>query len=628
MLWELDSLPQSTRFRLREVTGGHPLALRVLAGVLRAIPAHDAIEAVATNAILAIPDELDPLRENQLARVVRSYLPLLSDDELDFMRSWSVFDGPASFPLIESVLSHDYAAPTVNARLLGVDLRPIVTSLLEKRLLAVGRSGELSSHPAVRELFVRLAGESGGDVRPLHRRLAEHFLSDATEAPSNFYDILPLLAACRHAAAYEDWSLFHDVFFRRVMRDWLCYLCDYLGGWDEALNIAQLVPPPESSTFPRELDSLYYPAIIARSLKHLGRTDESLQKYAECFHIASRTRHPETAMHINNLLTMLVWRGDLAAAEALVKPNILALSWIQEEWRYRWQIDHGLSSIAYLYLLKGAWGSAQELYEQSATAWDGFDGGPVRVFDYYPLYRSELFLQGERPDHDRALEYLRNLHAVATTEGWPEAICRGHIQLADVHRSYARYSTSPHANLAEAKRHLDAASGIPGGMVVPDVAIAHTLGRLKLEVDNRMLRSQSDLSDHEVGNLLKLAGRLVEDSRLRLALPEVIAGEGHLCLLTGNRSGAERALATSLAGCTRQGNRLYPSSPRSLVGSLRDLLGEQWHDMPLVTQASAAQYIGLPLDPDDLLVAMSAVASMTQAGAQRPPEAQNDRPRS
>lgn len=610
-LWGLDRLPAPTRAKLRDVTGGHPLALRVLAGVLRAVPTSQAVDAIATDAILAVPDELDPLRENQLARVLRSYLSLLSREELDFMRSWSVFDRPASFPLVESVIGHDYAAPTASQRLTGVDLRPVVTSLLEKRLLALGPSGELTSHPTVREFFGALAREARQDVRPLHRRLAAHFLSTAETLPDSFEGIVPLLAACRHAAAYEDWSLFHDVFFRRVMRDWLCFLCDSLGGWDEALNIAQLVPSPDSSGFPQDLDALYYPAIIARSLKHLGRTDESLMKYVECFRTAARTEHPETAMHINNLLTMLVWRGDLAAAEALVEPNLLALSWIREEWRLRWQVDHGLSSIAYLRLLEGDWTTGSELYELSDHAWDGFPGGPVRIFDYYPLYRSELFLRGERPDHEQALGYLHRLQDVATQERWPEPICRGHIQLAEVHRSYAHVSASPNANLAEAKRHLDAASALPAGMVVTDVAIAYMLGRVKLEVDNRRLRGHSSLSDYDLGDLLKRVERLADDSRLLLALPEVIAGRGHVRLLNSDRVGASAALAKSLDVCTRQGNMLYPTSPRSLVGYLRKLLYVEGHDESAVTMAKPTEFIGRRLEPDDLLAAMKNVSSMT-----------------
>jgi hypothetical protein len=164
--------------------------------------------------------------------------------------------------------------------------------------------------------------------------------------------------------------------------------------------------------------------------------------------------------------------------------------------------------------------------------------------------------------------------------------------------------------LAEAHRQLNAAGALAAGMIVPDVAIAYRLGRVKLELDTRRLRGDSPMSENEVGEHLTAVERLATETQLRLALPEVIAGRGHLCVLNGDRHAADIALANSLAACARQGNALYPSSGRSLVGSLQCALHGRLDDEPEVKLPNPIELIGRRLEPDDLLVAMATMSSM------------------
>ena len=94
-------------------------------------------------------------------------------------------------------------------------------------------------------------------------------------------------------------------------------------------------------------------------------------------------------MYVNNFLTLLVWRGELAAADRIVELNVRALSWIAEPWQHRWQIEHGFSSLGYLRTLQGDLEMASDLFDYAAQAWDDYDGERLWIYDYYPYYRSE-----------------------------------------------------------------------------------------------------------------------------------------------------------------------------------------------------------------------------------------------
>ena len=101
-LWSLDGLGADAIGRLYEITAGHPLALRVLAGVLRNVPAPDAIRTIEQSSVVDIADEIDPLRENRLSRVLGAYLQHLDPAEMAMLTAASVFDEPVPYPLFRS----------------------------------------------------------------------------------------------------------------------------------------------------------------------------------------------------------------------------------------------------------------------------------------------------------------------------------------------------------------------------------------------------------------------------------------------------------------------------------------------------------------------------------------------
>jgi GTPase SAR1 family protein len=568
----LAHLGDAANRRLVEVTAGHPLALRILAGLLRDVPVEDANRTIEQSAVIDISDEIDPLRENRLARVLGSYLEHLAKDEIAFLTCLTAFAEPAPYPLVSAALTRHYPDTSVNTHLLGQDLRRVVGRLLDRGLLTASTGGELSRHPTVQEYFVRYARESGGSLTPIHRYLVTEYLQDAPELPDTFPDAIPLLTACRHAASCGDWSLFDDIFRRRLMRGSSLYLCWNLGAWQEALDLARLGDNPELPTSSLS-EPVFYPITVARCLKHLGRSAESRGKYAATLRAAAVTRDPGTAMYVNNFMTLLLWRGELAAADSLLELNIRALSWIGESWKHHWQVEHGFSSFAYLRMFQGNLNSATLLYDYAAHAWDDYADERLWMYDYYPYYRSELILRTSPAAHDEALVAIDSLLQIAHRHGWPESICRGHIQAAVVLLDRAS-SAGDAVGLMRATRRLDRAREEAAGMNVQDVAIAYCLTRLKAELVSYELFAGAGRDTSRLERLLERASALVETSGLRLASPEVMAARGSVAMLQGSRAAARVLYAEGLKECHRQGNELTPTSPRSLLNWLGRRLGE------------------------------------------------------
>lgn len=593
--WGLAGLDEAAKRRLGVVTAGHPLALRILAGLLMDVPERDAIATIEGSSVIDVSDEVDPLRENRLARVVGSYLQHLGDAELTFLTCSAAFEGPVSYPLVEATLTRLYPDTSINSRLVESDLRPIVESLVHRRLLTVGANAELSSHPTVREYFDRRACESKHSLQPLHRFLASEYLRDAMPLPDTFEEALPLLTAARHAAACLDWTLFDDIFRRRLMRGPRQYLCNNLGAWEEALSLARLGNSP---SFPAAStpEPAFYPATVARCLKHLGRSNESRARYLDALEAAAHTGDGDTAKYVNNFLTLLVWRGELSASDLLVEVNVRALSWIDEEWKHRWQVEHGFATFAYLRLLQGDTASASRLFDFAARAWNGYGGDRAWMYDYYPYHRSELTLLEDPGGHDEALRQVESLLSVARDQSWPESVCRGHIQAAAIFLDRASQQRDA-ADLVRADQRLDEARQISAGMNLPDVTIGHILTRLKAELVHHELYGKTRFDNQELERSVRRLDLLVESSGLALAAPEVAAAAGSFSYLRGAVETGRARYEEAVAECSRQQNALALRSRRSFVYWLGQRFDPTATVEPGTLGPDPVELVGLELDP-------------------------------
>jgi tetratricopeptide (TPR) repeat protein len=607
--WGLGNLPDAARHRLAEVTAGHPLALRVLAGLLLDVPERDAVSTIERSKAIAVSDEVDPLRENRLARVVGSYLRHLGPAELAFLICASAFEGPVPFPLVETTLTRSYPDTAVNSELVGRDLRPVIEKLIRRRLLTVSAATELSSHPSVREYFERRAAIGTESLVPIHRFLAAEHLRDTTDLPETFEEARPLIVAARHAAAASDWTLFDDLVRNRLLRGPRHYLCNTLGAWEEGLTLARL---GHETSFPSETvpEPAYYPAAVARCLKHLGRSEESRAVYRQVLAAACHAHDPNTAKYVNNFLTLLISRGELARADRLVELNVRALAWTDEGWTYCWQLEHGFASIAYLRMLQGDAEEALRLLDLAERAWDEHPGGPLKLFSHYPYHRAEVVLLLDESGHEAALEAVWDLLSVALDESWPESVCRGHVQAARVYLDRAECQRS-WTDLADADRHLREAGEVAAGMVIPEVEIRYLLAQVRRYLVSFHLDGPAD-SDHvELSDLVARLEQRVEISGLELFAPEAIAAWGALAHLRESPGEARQYYLDAVSRACDQGNAHVGLSRRSVVHWLGAQLGPEAVPPPTwTTDPSEILGSGLTSDQmtDHLAFALAAVS--------------------
>jgi tetratricopeptide (TPR) repeat protein len=608
-LWGLGGLDESAKRRLEQVTAGHPLALRILAGLLMDVPEPDAVTTIERSSVIDTSDEVDPLRENRLARVLGSYLQHLESSEKTFLICASAFEGPAPFPLVEAALARSYPDTAINKGLVGQDLRPIIEKLIRRRLLTVGGGGELSSHPTVREYFDRRAAEATESLAPLHRFLGAEQLRESALSPEKFEEAAPLILAARHAAAAEDWTLFDELVRRRLMRGPRQHLCNRLGAWEEGLALARI---GQASSVPSELtpEPAYYPATVARCLKHLGRSTESRRVYRQALEAAGQSRDPHTAKYVNNFLTLLISRGELLRADMLVELNMRALSWIDEQWQYCWQLEHGLASFAYLRMLQGDPDEALRLMDLSEETWNVYPGGPMRLFSHYPYHRAEIVLLMDSGGHDAALHGVWELLSVAREESWPESVCRGHIQAARVFLDRCAHNRSL-ADLAEADQHLREAREITAGMIVPEVEIRHLLTQISMYLVRCSLDEAGDSEHVELNGLVSRLALRVEMSELHLFDPEVSAAWGVLAHLRDSTGEARRRYMQAVEQCREQGNVHAATSPRSPVHWLGARFEQESVDPPIATTDPVA-FIDAGVTEDLMFDQLAAALSWKQ----------------
>jgi tetratricopeptide (TPR) repeat protein len=594
--WGLDRLGAPANRRLVKITAGHPLALRILAGVLRDVPAEEALVTIERSSVIDVSDEVDPLRENRLARILGSYFHHLSAEGIAYLKCATAFDQPPTYAEVVDALTRRYPDTDVNAPLVERDLRPVVGDLIERRLVTLGTGNELSSHPTVHEYFARQARRDGDSLEPIHRFLADELLRDAAKSPETFEAAVPLIRAARHMAACGDWARFDELFHDRLMRGFRDHLCETLGAWEEALELARL-GDAAGAVLQVPGGPGYYAITVARCLKHLGRSAESREQYLDSLRGLAEARDPDTAMYVNNLLTLLVWRGELTDADRLVELNMRALSWIAEPWKRVWQIEHGCSSIAYLRLLQGRFDAAADLFDRSEHAWDDLPEERRWIYDYYPFHRAELILLRDPVAHDDALAAIEALLGVAQEHNWPEAICRGHVQAALVHLDRSDASGDL-GELMRATERLDSAREISAGMNLPDVAIAHHLARFKVELARREAHEAAGWSLLELEGLVERIAVLMKASGLALTTPEVLAARGVLSYVEGALERARLWHGEAVEACRKQGNSLALASPRALVHALGRRLDEQPSWEPTGSSLDVAGLLDAELTPE------------------------------
>ena len=516
----------------------------------------------------------DALRANKLERTLAFYEAILSDDERAFLICFSIFERPTRFDLIDKVFPAEIVGFQENSPLRFVDLRRTVRNLLDKRLLIAGQGNLITAHPNVRDYFRSKAV----NFKPLHERVLRQLQSQVSAEPIvSLVDAEKHLDICHHAAGAGLWAEYHATYKDVLMRDHEDYLCDSLGAWTEALELTLKIFPGQDPKASPAIAPSYYLSRYARNLKHLGQAEKADNAYRRVLEICASEESPESALYANNYLTLQIYRGRLDQSRNLAHWNLLLLNWIEEDWKHRWQVEHGAYSIAWLASLQGDLTTANTLFEMAEGAWDDSDVPRAEIFDHYPLYMAEGFLCGSPSRIERAETIVRQYLEAGTRNNWPETIIRGHLAAAQIARFEANHHSGVKrdASLEAAKQSLEQAEQAAKSVFAPPLKVELLIERCRSRLS---FGSDSSGERKQLSQDLQELQHLIEILDWNLFEPELHALKGRFALWEGKDTLARHCLDKALDVANETGHVLSRVSPVQSICALAGRLGRPVSD--------------------------------------------------
>ena len=562
-IWGKSQLHPAEREAISRRARGHALSLRIAVSMADDLTGNEPTQPWDDT------DAYDQLRFNKLQQTLAYYQSILSKDENAFLICFSVFERPTRFDLIDKVFSSDIVGFTQNDALKEVDLRSTIRSLLAKRLLIATGGNLLTAHPNVRDYFRAF----GINLGKLHEALLREIQSrvktlsfDSIASAADLFDI------CHHAAGAGLWTEFHLTYKDVIMRDHEDYLCDNIGAWAEALELTKKAFPNEDTSQLPVIAPTYYLSRYARDLKHLGQASKAEAAYLRVIALCADIRDPETALYLNNFLTLQLYRGRLDQVHELACWNIRLLSWIDVDWKKRWQVEHGAYSIAWYCGLKGDFSTAETLFEIAENAWNNSETTREEVFDHYPIYLAEVFrcIDPTRTSSARAI--INRYLDAGLKNKWPETVVRAYLALAQDYRFLASEpSSESDRQKAQAQASLDKAFDMAKHVFAPPLRVELLIERCRQAFDQLSTGMNLDAIKRDLTQLDELMDAL----DWRLYEPERVALEGRLALLMSDKHRAYDCVLKAVKLANSQGHILCQISPVQSIQPLAVALGHK-----------------------------------------------------
>lgn len=550
-----------------DIHGIHAYSLRMAASLIAEGP-RVLNERSLGKSLLTEDDDFDPIRANKARRICQFYERHLSAAQLAFLRAFSVFRRPVPMGTILAVFSQDLGAESITHPLQGHDLRVLIHSLRDLRLLMTEDARYLTCHPLVRTFFAEGVREE--DSVSFYRALATHYERDsdleqwAKAGPDTFENAAALIEICYYSALCGDWSRFHLIFREYLNRGYENFLGTSIGAWQEFYDLARL--PFVSSkldTLP-VIEPVYYNSAVARGLSNLGRNREALAQYFQSIDLCLSTKDDEAAREINNMMIILVDIGEVQHAVDLIPANVAAAHWIREDWRRCWQLEHGCFTFGSISALLGKHEDARFYHGYAATVWSSCGLERQDFFDACAISEVDLCLAGPNPDIDRAEKIVELELERGKRRGWRDTLASGLLARSAIYR--ARLSASPH-DISLFERARDAifhAQEIASGGGQPDLIVAVRLELLRLLLLHEGL---AGASGSKLPSALDLAQQNIDTITtcdMRIYSAETLAAQALICLQRGAVNQAQEILGKALAELRFTGDRLTLSSKNRL----------------------------------------------------------------
>lgn len=560
----VEDLHPSLMDRFVRRTGGHALSIRFGSTI-----AH-VKEDAETNEVVDEPaKETSVLYANKIRKTLGFYESVLSEEQIAFLSCFSIFRSPTSFQTIEAILQTSYVDWDGNTSLIDLDLRVVVLGLREMRLVILTQGSYLTMHPNVRDYF----SSQNTDMTVLHAGVARWLIERLPkEEPDTFEECQPFLDACYHAARGGLWTEFHYLFVYRINREFRNHLGNSIGAWNEYRSTALLAFPNDDANQVPTIFPEYYSQVNARCLKHLGESTAAEQAYPVALRFSALKNEPETAKYINNYLTLVICTGGLDLALQIAPWNFATLSWIEEEWREAWQVEHGAYSIAWLAYLRGDLATSSKLFSIGESAWYSTSQERIEVFDYFPIYHTEALLNHRRPQTSKAFNLAERYLSAGRRNSWPETQVRAHIALSQIGRFANRGKNT--SRLEECAKHLDKADEICAKVLIPPAEVELNLERVRLNLDT-VEHSREKPDTTPLTKDVARVKKLIDQLGWNLFLPEVMALEGRLAFLTENFDLAVEHYRHGVSLANEQSNVAARLSKIQSLDRLRNSLGEK-----------------------------------------------------
>jgi hypothetical protein len=573
---------------LNRRAGNHALSIRILLGFWK--EQRENAELLVNDVFMQeVPDESQPDRSNKAIRIIEYYKSHLPPDLLSFMRCLASFQGPASIQLIQRTFATDIGNNALNVPLVGGDLRPVIQTLMKRRLVILEGVSHLTMHPVVRDSF-RSDSES---ARVFHAALAGSLSSSLpTDLPATLAEAQPYFELCYQAAQAGQWALFHDTFQRRLNRGYMEYLVDTLGAWQEYLDLVSLAFPQGNLWKDPVIfeERVYYRAGAARACKHLGRTVEASSLYWHCLVLCSEQTHPDTAMFSNNWFTMSVLMGRFELAKLLMRINVGTLGWIPERWRLFWQREHGFFPFGRLAALMGNFQAAESYCQVARSVWDSHEDERIWIFDFDRIYHADIVMAQNASRCEEALAIASGDLEVTQRHGWREAEARAHRALASIYRLKAEKLSDVGAEgrAAEALSNAQA--------IVDEVYLPALEAEVLIERCHQLISRTAQREDYtgELTSAIQRLADIIEGSDLQLYACDLHVFRGWLSILQGDDSSSRQHMGLAVETVMSQ-HHFWPLV--SETSSLRKLARKLAWELP------SQGVLGIPHfpSPNDLL---------------------------
>ena len=506
------------------------------------------------------------------AQLLTVVLDMLSPREEALLLCIALSQKPVPLLQVLDLFQEDHGSPEVNGWLVGVDLREPLQSLIKKTLVQIEGENRIGLHPLVHEVMSRRL--SARNTTGLHSAIADYLIKQSERRfPETFQDCETYFDICYHLSAAQEWTKFHDIYYRVLNREHENFLGNVLGSWDAYRRTAELAFrdfDANEQAYPSTMPS-YYLSCVARAYKHLGEPVRATTFYRRCLRTAILERSSECARYANNFFSLLSLHGRMDEALSILKLNFSTLEWIEEDWQRCWQEEYALNSAAYFFGLTGFKDEAIAYFEYAEGAWSRRGLKRETLFDYYRVYQVEIRLSKPKTDFEAVEHIATSSIQAGLNNSWIETEVTGRCALASIRRRRANdYHSIQELQLAN--EDIQIALCRSADSPLPRLRVIVLLEAIRLNTCAWKFNPEVSFV-RDLETYLDEAKEIAANSSLELYGPELFAAQGWLDLIKGDKGAAEIAHTQAMKYCDKLGTTLYAESRNYLLASLSNALG-------------------------------------------------------